>query len=1000
MRNFNVRRLLCTTTIIAGFAAMPALAQTAQTTTASEDATPVSDIIVTGSRVTSPNLTATSPITAVNAEDIKVRGATRIEDVLNNLPQSFATQSSSVSNGSNGTATANLRNLGDTRTLVLVDGRRLTPGDPNTISSAADLNVIPGIMIKRVDVLTGGASTVYGADAVAGVVNFVLDNDFTGVSADANYGFYNHDNNNRRWQDLSRSSGYPSASGWTNDGQQFDASLKIGAGTDDGRGHIVAYFSYREIKAVQQGSRDFSSCGINADTDTNAYFCGGSSTAYPANFTMGDSLFPGTTTKTNLPQSYTLDSAGNLTTGRTLYNANPLNYYQRPDTRYVAGFSAHYDVSDAFKPYSQFMFMDDHSVAQIAPSGDFGNTTTINCNNPLLSTVQQSTFCRATNLVLGDNGQPLTLTNPDGSTYNLANVNIGRRNVEGGGRQADMRHTSYRIVIGAKGDIAKGISYDVYGQYGTTIFNEVYRNEFSISRTQKALDVIQTANGPACRSVVDGSDPNCVPLNIFGSAPITQQALNYVQVSGLMQGETREKIVSGSITFRGDEYGVKTPWAEEGVTLNIGAEYREEALKLEVDQEFASGDLAGQGGATLPIAGGYNVKDVFAEISIPIVTDKPFFHELSFNGGYRHSSYNISGGTNTYKLSGAWAPVPDIKFRGGYNRAVRSPNVQEMFVAQSVQIDGASDPCSGPNPGFTAAQCARTGVPTALYGAVLANPSEQMNGLIGGNMALKPETADTVTLGVLFQPRFLPGFNLSVDAFSIKVSDIIGQIGADTIVSQCALTGDSTLCGAIHRDANYTLWQTPNGYIDDLYVNAGTLKTRGLDIVGNYTYRTEGMGNFTLNFNGTYVDQFRFAKAGAAFDCAGLYGAQCGYPQSKWRHQLRLSWQGQSGIGISGAWRYLSGTTFERASQYSDLQGPYVTEDAHVGAQSYFDLALTARVQDKYTFRIGANNILDRDPPIMSATASPISSFGNGNTYPGIYDSLGRYIFVGLSIDM
>lgn len=361
------------------------------------------DIVVTGSRVASPNLTSASPITVVNAQDIRLQGATRVEDVINNLPQAFASQSSSVSNGSTGTATLDLRALGDQRTLTLVNGRRLMPGDPTSTSSAADVNVIPGIMIKRVDVLTGGASSVYGSDAVGGVVNFVLDDEFSGLSVDANYGLYNHDNDNRRMQGLVRGSGYGAPGGLTNDGRNLDASVKIGTGTEDGRGHIVGYFGYRQIAAVTQGSRDYSSCGLNAgDTGSNEYVCGGSPVGVPANFSLGDAAFNGV--PTGLPQYYTLNGAGALTAGRTLYNANPLNYYQRPDTRYTAGFMAHYEVSGAFKPYAEFMFMDDNSVAQIAPSGDFNNTSVLNCNNPYLSAVQQTTFCRATNLVRDGNG--------------------------------------------------------------------------------------------------------------------------------------------------------------------------------------------------------------------------------------------------------------------------------------------------------------------------------------------------------------------------------------------------------------------------------------------------------------------------------------------------------------------------------------------------------------------------------------------------------------------
>ncbi|MDB5690382.1 MAG: TonB-dependent receptor [Sphingomonas bacterium] len=1026
-KNFvgRTRLHLSAAPVVLGLALLsgPAFAQADPSTTSDTTVTPATTgstvaadtnddsqtIVVTGSRIAQPNLTSASPVTVVAAQEIKLQGATRIEDVINNLPQSFATQSSSVSNGSNGTATANLRNLGDQRTLVLVNGRRLMPGDPNSTSSAADLNVIPSALIKRVDVLTGGASSVYGSDAVGGVVNFVLDNEYEGVSVDTNYGLYNHKNRSERFQQLSANRNYPAPGGQTFDGRQFDISLKMGVGTEDGRGHVVGYVGYRKIAALQQGDRDYSSCGLNAPAGNTGpdYVCGGSATAFPANFTLGDAVVGGP------PTGYTLNANGQLVAGTSLYNANPLNYYQRPDKRYTAGFLASYEVSDAFQPYSEFMFMDDRTVAQIAPSGDFSNTSTINCNNPLLSGVQAATFCRASNLVTetGPDGLPRTqvFLNPDGTPYNRGTVYVGRRNVEGGGRQADLTHTSYRIVAGAKGNIAPGISYDVYGQYGTTKYNLIYRNEFSITKTARALDVIAGPGGvPTCRSVIDGSDPACVPLNIFGSAPITPAALNYVQQAGFQQGDTKEKIVSGSVTLLGDEYGIKTPWSDDGIGLNVGAEYREESLNLEVDQAFQSGDLAGQGGPTLPVSGAYNVKEAFAELRVPLVTDRPFFHELSLEGGFRFSDYSLSGSVTSYKGLLTWAPVRDITLRGGYNRAVRAPNIQELFVGQSVQIDGATDPCAGPRDadgtidGVTAAQCALTGLPAAQFGLVSPNPSEQYNGLIGGNINLAPEKADTYTAGLVLQPSFLPGFNATIDAFRIKVKGIIGTIGADTIIAQCIATGDPMLCGFINRDAgaNYTLWQSTGGYIADTNVNAGTLTTQGIDVGANYTLRTDTAGTFSLAMSGTYVDKFSSNKAGANFDCAGFYGAQCGYPQSKWRHQARLSWTSPSGIGISGRWRYLSATKYERTSDDADLAGSFYVLDRRVPAQSYFDLAVTARVADKVNFRVGANNILDKSPPILSQSASPISSYGNGNTYPGIYDANGRYLFVGLTVDM
>lgn len=1002
MNSKLIHRLLASTVVmsfaVAAHAQAPvesAPAEPAVTSAADQD---VGEIVVTGSRIPQPNLTSSSPITAVNAQEIKLQGSTRVEDVLNSLPVAFAAQSSSVSNGSNGTATANLRNLGDQRTLVLINGRRLQPGSPSssaTASAAPDLNVIPSILIKRVEVLTGGASSVYGSDAVAGVVNFVLDTDFEGISMDSSYGLYNHNNNNSRFQAINAASGYPYPNGNTVDGRQFDISMKIGTATGDGRGHLVAYAGYRKIGAIAQGSRDYSACGLGAGT--TEYVCSGSANAAPANFFLGNG------------EVYGAGPNGTLNDGN-LYNPNPLNYYQRPETRYTAGFMGRYEVSDGFKPYVEFNFMDDRTVAQIAPSGLFagsGSVQTVNCDNPLLSAEQAAAFCAANNLVRDTDGNVVSYLNPDGSTYNRGNVVIARRNVEGGGRRADFRHTSYRVVIGSKGDIAKGLSYDAYGQFGSTSFTEIYRHEFSLVRATRATDVITdtrpgsaTLGQPVCRSVVDGSDPSCVPYNLFSTDPIDPAALAYVEASGFQSGETKEKVVSGSLTFLGSEYGLQTPWASEGFGLNVGAEYREESVRLEVDEAFASGDLTGQGGPTSSIAGKYNVKEAFVEAQLPLVSDKPFFEELTLSAGYRYSDYSTSGSVSSYKGQLVWAPVRDIRFRGGYNRAVRAPNTSELFSPQSVQLDGSTDPCAGATPTRTQAQCVNTGVPADQYGTITANPAEQYNGLLGGNVNLKPETADTFTVGVILQPSFLPGFTATVDAFSVKIKNLISQIGADTIIDQCALTGDATLCSLVHRDpVHHSIWLSPDGYVSDTNVNAGSVKTRGIDVSANYSRRTDSAGTFSLSVAGTYLDEYRVKRAGVDRDCAGYFGSACqtlntpaSTPLPKWRHTARLTWDSPYGFGLTARWRYLSNVKNSSPSAF--------VLDRRIGSQSYFDLALTARIEDRMTFRLGANNILDREPPIVSQSAAPISAFGNGNTYPGLYDASGRYLFVGVSIDL
>src|SRR6476646_1290653 len=475
----DFRQRLLTTTLLVGAAALATPAQ-AQTTPPPTDAPPTDvqanpsgpsaaqpapstsatgapgksaqDIVVTGTRIPQPNLTSAAPVTVVTNQDVKLTGTTRVEDLLNQLPSVGASQASGMSNGATGTAEVDLRYLGSKRTLSLVNGRRLTPGDPNTTTQAADLNIIPSSLIKRVEVLTGGASSVYGADAVAGVVNFIMDTNFTGVRFDGQYSFYQHNNKDfslgvpcfnaqgtagctaagqtQTMQSIldGRHFGYPRGS--VADGGTFDGTVSVGAAFDDNRGHAVAYFGYRRVKPVLQGRRNYSACVMQESARAVSDFpgfarpfhfaprnvrCGGPATANPGtgiiftqyNTNVGPATptFPSGTPTTIRTSTVAALGPGTITPfTQNLYNFAPLNYFQRPDERYIAGAFADYEITPAIKPYLEFMFMDDRPLAQIAPSGDFGNTLTINCDNPLLSAQQAGVICNPNNLIVGFKG--------------------------------------------------------------------------------------------------------------------------------------------------------------------------------------------------------------------------------------------------------------------------------------------------------------------------------------------------------------------------------------------------------------------------------------------------------------------------------------------------------------------------------------------------------------------------------------------------------------------
>jgi iron complex outermembrane receptor protein len=1073
MRKNPYLRSLLATTMICGAAsiATPAFAQDDQPQAGPAAAqAPEEDqqaVTVTGTRIPR-NLTAVSPVTVVNSEEIRLSGTTRTEDLINSLPQSFAGQGGNLANGASGTATVDLRGLGPDRTLVLINGRRLVPGDPSVPNP--DINVIPSTIVSRIDVLTGGASSVYGADAVAGVVNFVMDTTFTGVRLDAQYSFYQHNNRSdtgiQAALDL-RGFGFPT--GNVADGGTYDLSMAVGAAFDDGRGHVVAYAGYRKLNAVTQGRRDYSACASQARatpvpaSPSPLITCGGSATS--ANGTI--ILFEGGTSTI-----FQIGPNRTLIGGFTPYNFAPTNYYQRPDERYTFGAFANYEISPALQPYLEVMFMDDRTVAQIAPSGDFGNTLSINCGapgaptvnapgvgNPLLSAQQRSLLCDGENLVtrITETGYPLVNQQSAGAPqvffdpttglpYTRGFAQILRRNVEGGGRRDDLQHTNYRIVAGMRGELNSAWSYDMYYQFAQTNFAETYTNDFSVTRLTRAIDIVDDPRTPGvdpiCRSVLNGSDLSCVPYDIFATGQVSQAALNYLQTPGFQRGTNQQTVASASLTGDLGTWGMKFPWAESGVGVAIGVEYRKESLELLTDAAFSllpSSDLAGQGAPTLSTNGSFDVREAFAEVRVPIIEDG-FIYNLSLEAGYRYSDYGIgnrSVSTDTYKVGIDLSIIRDIRFRATYNRAVRAPNIQELFSPIRVVLNGNGDPCAGIGPiAATNAGCLAQGL---TVGQVVAgNPAGQYNGLIGGVPTLDPEIADTYTVGVVLQPSFIPRLAITVDYFNIKIRDPIQALGQDFILNVCStapttvLPDGTSVCSLIHRDASGSLWRSADGFVRDQVRNIGSFETSGIDVGASYSMEIGGLGGLSFSLVGTWLESLGTDnEIDTPFDCAGLFGPTCGIPAPEWRHKLRVTYTHPSGIGLSAQWRYFSAVDVENSAcgsppagfpngpggtpppqitgcdqrALAGANGAYAPFNARIPSQGYFDLTLTARIGDHYNFRLGVNNILDREPPIIGSngTSTVINACPgvvcSGNTFPNVYDAMGRYIFAGVTLD-
>jgi iron complex outermembrane receptor protein len=986
----------------------------AQLAYAQQPAERVERVEITGTRLPVISTEGPSPVTVMNAEEIKMDGLSKPEDLLRSLPQVFDAQNTSQSNGATGTAQVNLRNLGPDRNLVLMNGRRLPPGSPRQGGYAADLNQIPTPLIQRVELLTGGASAVYGSDAISGVVNFIMNDRFEGVQLDLYHSFANHKQHDERLQSVVAASAATNPSQFQvpgdvdADGRVNGVSMILGKNFADNKGNATIFLHYKKESAVRQRERDFSACSLGGG---DSFACAGSATSFPGLFIHLNGNSPSTFSDDGLTVA---DAAANTRpfTEGDLFNFGPYNYFRRPSTQYGANAFAHLDIHPQVRAYTEIGFHDNQTNAVIAPSGAFfGVPYTIFAENPLLGSGPNSWRAQ----IAANQSTPFV------APTDTATLLIGRRNIEGGGRDDDIRHTSTRAVVGAKGDVLKHWNYDVFAQWGNVYYQSVYRNEFSTQRTQRALDVIPNPAGAAgtarvpvgtavCRSEASGLDPNCRPYNLWALGGITPEALNYIQVNGVRNGSTHQDVIGGTMRADLGGYGIKLPSAKNGVGVVIGVERRREDLVSEPDTSFQTNDLAGQGGATIPVKGYLGVGELFGEIGVPILEGRPFADLLSVNASYRYSDYTTNKTTNTYGFGAEWAPVRAAKARASYQHAVRHANITELFLGQGTNLfDMNADPCGptplpGPDgpPTATPQQCANTGLAPGDFGStLLLNPAGQYNFLQGGNPDLNPEKANTWTFGLVLAP--LRDFTATIDYWNIEIEDAIDVPTPSALLTACLNTG--SFCNLIQRDpATGALW-FGGGRVVALNSNIGGYKTDGIDLAVNYLLRMGGMGGLGLHFAGSWLHKWEFEpiKGAGSFDCKGFYGANCSFnrgPLPEWRHKFRVSWNTPWDVDVAATWRHISKVDHEATSTDPDIAGAVDPTDRTLGTRDYLDLGLAWNISKVFTFRAGMNNVFDRDPPIVSNGVSGAAVLGNGNTFPGTYDALGRVFFFNLTMKL
>ena len=908
------------------------------------------EVLVTGSRIaTVDGFGATSPVTVVNSEEIANLGFVNIEQVMNSLPSIETSQNANISNGSSGTATVDLRGLGTNRTLVLINGRRMQSGGAQII--APDVGQIPTIALDRVDVLTGGASATYGGDAVAGVVNFVT-RKMDGVEIRAGWSGYRHENDNGYIQSAldDRNFDYPSGTEGP-DGENYQIDFIMGSDFADGKGNATVYGTWREQKELRQEARDYSAGALTG----SATGVGGSANAIIPNYFIAPTVVggQGPAGTNGRAYDYSQEFFGNITPdgglapwdGTNRYNYAPVNHFLRPIEQWSVGAFAEYELNEHFTPYFETMFASNTSRAQIAESGTF--------------------FVEAYILDLDDFPEPFqaALVDEFGAGYDEFGVYVGKRNVEGGPRSDNTSHDAFRVVTGLKGDINDAWSYDVSYLYANTRSTSTYVNDFFAPKIRKNID----------------PDTADILYDVFTYQGVTPEQAAGLGGVGILNGNTSTEVLQGFVT--GDLFSL--PTASEPIKVVVGYEWREENFERLADTVFEEGQLLGQGGPTPSLVGGYNVTEFFGEANVPLLDS------LALDLAYRYSDYSTVGGQDTYRLGLDWQPVDLARFRVGFNRAVRAPNVSELYTVQNLGLWAGVDPCggiiaTGESPEYTAAQCANTGVTAAQYGNISLSPADQYNQITGGNPDLQAEEADTITLGVVLTPT--DDLSISVDYWSIEIEETITGIGAENIVRQCAENG--LFCDAITRSGSGSLWQGETGYVVNADLNGGKNTWEGVDVAGNWTKDALG-GTFDVRLVGTYMlTKETEIPAADTYDCTGIISSRC-YAAPEWRHTVTASYDSNSFWAVTARWRYFGGIDYDGGLTNGKSEGVDTIVQGEVDSgESYLDLNASFRILDNTEILVGINNVLDEEPPLVGGSLS-----SNANAVAGFYDTLGQYLF-------
>lgn len=1008
----NLKRTLLTTTWFVSAASTVALsasasfAQDAPAPPEPSAAASNQEIIVTGSRIQNPNIVSMQPVQGVTAAAIQETGAVNVQEVLLENPV-FGTPALSRSNSAflvngAGAATVDLRDLGSDRTLVLINSRRVVAGLAG--STTVDINVIPTQFIDRIDILTGGASSLYGSDAVAGVVNFLYKRDFQGWIAEAQAGISE-----------------------IGDAGSQRISVTGGMNFGEDRGNVMVHAGYdreegllgrnRERTSVDQLSTFWYFTGDPADyrSSVRPFY---SSFAPQGRFNAGDYTFtfgpsgalqPCFTTNGSSCSSEVLDDDDTVLVpdigtgvGPNGFNRQAYRTLLTPVERYTAALNGHFDVSDTVRFILEGTYVRTNASTEIEPFPlDSGGST-----GPYSATAGRAPIESLVNgVVLRNPFVPDAIYNAatDNDGDGLRDITFARRTSDLASRNFTAKRDFYRIVAGFEGDLFDDKwHWDATFNYGRSKEKQASNGDINVVNFRNAFAAVRD---PATGAVVC-ADPaarsaGCVPLNIFGMNTITPEAGAYIDARTTHAFDMRQKVLAANVN------GSVVDLPAGPLAVALGGEWRWEKSSEDWDPTTNAGLTAGN---QLPdTKGKVNVKEIYGEVNVPVLRDQPFGHELNLRAAGRLSDYSTIGTIETWNVGADYAPIPAIRFRGTYAVAIRAPNIVELFqgAAQTFPT-GVVDPCEGVTLAATDPLSVLCRSQPGVVANINANGEFTLNqadiqGISGfdtGNPVLKEERAKTLTAGVVINPsslNFLRNLVLTVDYYRIRIKDAIILPERAELLDQCYTNFVTELCGSILRRPTASGSNSPGSieFINVQNINSGVLKTSGIDVTASYRTNTDwAKAGSSLSFRLAYTHVFDgYQIAYPQFPLKDRFAGEIG--TSKDRANGTLTWDSDL-LTVSFTGTYIGKAREDDRSLSSAVGLP--PDAIKIPSKFYLDTQFRVRPDPKFEFFAGIDNLLDTKPPLIYQ-GSVFNTTGH-ITAADVYDDIGRRFYVGARVKL